>query len=238
MPLLGRLFALFAACTFGFGLASGTKAWGQANIPQWSPHRPAARPLQATAPLAPLAMAEPSGNAQWVLVRNRDLSTGHPPYALADASGRLVRYVEPSPGIPIEQYLGQMVEVRNDTGRVVLSSQLVAVAPQTRPTTAGVALAQFRATGADRSANQGHPGGPLDRAEIMANRLLGDHEEVHDRGPMQSLFEWAGGRHLGRFISVGEPRREEDFRTAQQVPSARAVPHATASPTAAPPIRW
>ncbi len=234
MPSRRRLYS-FASCFLIAGLIPASSLWSQANIPQWSPYRPAPRPLQA---VAPLAMVHPSPNPQWVLVRNRDLSTGLPPYALADASGKLVRYVEPSPGIPIEQYLGQTVEVRHDTGRVVLSSQLVAIAPQAPASATGVALAEYRAPRNDVQSDFARSNRPLGQAEMMAQRLLGDHEEVHDRGPMQSLFEWAGGKHLGRFISVGEPRLEEDYHAARQLPSAGAVPHATASAPMTPPIRW
>jgi hypothetical protein len=216
----------------------GEIAGGQTNIPQWSPHRPAPPPLEHPAARAPLSWHPSSTGSQWVLVRNRETAGGLPPYALADAQGKLVRYVEPSPGIPLESYLGQTVEVRHDTGKTVLSSQLVL---------AGSSLA---GPASDRLADQrlaSHPGAgspegpprPLGRAGHMAQQLVGEHEAVHDRGPMQSLFEWAGGKRLGRFISVGEPRNEADYaQPSHDVASARAVRHTTASPQWIPPQRW
>jgi hypothetical protein len=233
-------------------------AWGQSNIPQWSPHRPVPAPLEAPAagtpplaaaplpapslqappPQAPLAWHRPASGPQWVLVRNRNTSTGLPPYALADAQGKLVRYVEPSPGIPIESYLGQTVEVRHDTGKILLSSQLVVVGTPSVGTSA-IPLAEQRVAAEPVTQTLAGSKPPLDQAELMAQQLLGEHEEVHDRGPMQSLFEWAGGKRLGRFISVGEPRDESNFETpAQDVASNRAVRHTTASPQWMPPQRW
>lgn len=229
---------ILMACWLVVAAAPVASLWGQANIPQWSPHRPAPRPLAETSPLVPLPMHQPSGHPQWVLVRNPDLSTGLPPYALADSTGKLVRYVEPSAGIPIESYLGQVVEVRHDTGKTLLSSQLVVIGPQATTPTAGVVLADFRQPTTPPQGNFDGPQRPLDRAESMAQQLLGDRPPVNDRGPMQSLFEWAGGKRLGRFISVGEPREEFTGPAQQQTPSIGAIRHATASPTMAPPIRW
>ncbi len=58
------------------------------------------------------------------LVRNHDTTGGLPPYALADQSGRIQRYVEPTPGIDLESSLNQVVVVRHDTGNTLLASQL------------------------------------------------------------------------------------------------------------------
>ena len=58
------------------------------------------------------------------LVRTPIQSDGHPPFALADQSGHIQRYVEPVPGIDLQPFVGQVVVVRHDTGRTLLASQL------------------------------------------------------------------------------------------------------------------
>jgi hypothetical protein len=58
------------------------------------------------------------------LVRTPDESGTLPPYALADQSGAIQRYVEPVPGIDLELYVNQIVTVRHDTGQTLLASQL------------------------------------------------------------------------------------------------------------------
>ncbi len=59
------------------------------------------------------------------LIRNPEEAGGGPKYALADQSGNIQRYVEPVPGIDLEPYVGYAVQVRHDTGRTLLASQLV-----------------------------------------------------------------------------------------------------------------
>ena len=60
-----------------------------------------------------------------ILVRNPGIEPGLPPYALADQSGAIQRYVEPTPGADLESHVGQTVRVKHDTGRTLLSTQLV-----------------------------------------------------------------------------------------------------------------
>ncbi|MCI0491583.1 MAG: hypothetical protein L0Z07_01445 [Planctomycetes bacterium] len=52
------------------------------------------------------------------------MSDGLPPFALADPSGTIQRYVEPVPNIDLEPYVGSVVTVRHDTGQTLLASQL------------------------------------------------------------------------------------------------------------------
>jgi len=59
------------------------------------------------------------------LVRNPEEGSGGPKYALADQAGNIQRYVEPVPGIDLEPYVGYAVQVRHDTGRTLLASQLL-----------------------------------------------------------------------------------------------------------------
>lgn len=197
-------------------LAAGGSAWGQANIPRWSPYRPAPAPL-APAPQQPLQLGplqaheapRPAEGRTWTLVRNRDTSGGKPPYALAGATGRLERYVESSPGIDLEQHLGQHVRVRHDMGETLLSSQLVLLGSRAAAT-GEIALADYQVGSPLRGERPSRGNTPplINRAGSAAEQLVGEHDVVTDRGPLQSLFEWAGGERLNRFISVGHPREE------------------------------
>jgi hypothetical protein len=67
------------------------------------------------------------------LVATPDRSGGFPPFALADQSGMIQRYVEPVPGIDLAPYVGQVVVVRHDTGRTLLASQLELPPPPLYP---------------------------------------------------------------------------------------------------------
>ncbi len=58
------------------------------------------------------------------LVHTPGHPAGLPPYALADQSGAIHRYVEPVPGIDLESHVGSIVTVRHDTGETLLASQL------------------------------------------------------------------------------------------------------------------
>jgi hypothetical protein len=58
------------------------------------------------------------------LVRNPNSVDGLPPYALADQSGRIQRFVEPTPDVDLESHVDRVVVVRHDTGRTLLASQL------------------------------------------------------------------------------------------------------------------
>ncbi|TWT47289.1 BBP7 family outer membrane beta-barrel protein [Botrimarina hoheduenensis] len=59
-----------------------------------------------------------------LLIRNADSDPGAPPYALADEFGRVRRYVEPTPGVDLERFVGTQVRVRHDTGKTLLATQL------------------------------------------------------------------------------------------------------------------
>jgi hypothetical protein len=58
------------------------------------------------------------------LVRNPNKGDGNPPFVLIDAYGGVRRYVEPTPQIDLNQFLGQTVTVRRDTGPTLLATQL------------------------------------------------------------------------------------------------------------------
>src|SRR5690606_16140676 len=63
---------------------------------------------------------------QWTarLARNPKADDGNPPYALIDRYGGIQRYVEPTPTVDLDRYLGQTITVRRDTGHTLLASQL------------------------------------------------------------------------------------------------------------------
>jgi hypothetical protein len=58
------------------------------------------------------------------LVRTPDETGTLPPYALADQTGAIQRYVEPVPGIDLDAHVNKIVAVRHDTGQILLASQL------------------------------------------------------------------------------------------------------------------
>jgi hypothetical protein len=70
--------------------------------------------LRAAASRGPLAR----------LIRNPSPASGSPPFALADRAGTIQRLVEPTPGIDLEPYVGEVVIVRHDTGPTLLATQL------------------------------------------------------------------------------------------------------------------
>lgn len=77
----------------------------------WSGREPR---QQTSVPRAPLAR----------LIHNPDTTGGLPPFALTDQTGTIQRYVEPVPGIDLAPFVGCVVVVRHDTGRILLASQL------------------------------------------------------------------------------------------------------------------
>jgi hypothetical protein len=58
------------------------------------------------------------------LVRNPRTKDGNPPYALVDQYGGVRRYVEPTPQVDLERYVGRTVTVVRDTGGTLLATQL------------------------------------------------------------------------------------------------------------------
>ena len=63
---------------------------------------------------------------QWTarLARNPKPTDGNPPYVLIDRYGGIQRYVESTPTVDLDRYLGQTITVRRDTGHTLLASQL------------------------------------------------------------------------------------------------------------------
>jgi hypothetical protein len=88
-------------------------------------NQPAANPVS---PVAPAAYQQPMNVPRRAplarLVENPDQTEGAPPYALADQTGMIQRYVEPMPGIDLSAHVGQIVTVRHDMGTTLLASQL------------------------------------------------------------------------------------------------------------------
>ncbi len=100
----------------------------------------AAAQANMTAPASYAQPAQPMPRGPLArLVANPDRSGGLPPFALADQSGAIQRYVEPVPGIDLRPHLGQVVVVRHDTGRTLLASQLELPSPPLYPMVGGVA---------------------------------------------------------------------------------------------------
>lgn len=105
------------------------------------------------------------------LVKTPDGSTGLPPYALADQSGAIQRYVEPVPGIDLDSYVNQIVSVRHDTGETLLASQLDLPA-QTLYPMVGEGYARMAASNGRRASmdgNQPRSGYPVQQAEYVDN---------------------------------------------------------------------
>src|SRR3954468_11766822 len=88
-------------------LLSAQASTGQAFVPSYQPPNQVPRH-------APLAR----------LIETPDQTDGAPPYALADQTGTIQRYVEPVPGINLASHVGQVVKVRLDTGSTLLASQI------------------------------------------------------------------------------------------------------------------
>ena len=89
-------------------------AAGKAKPGSWN--RTAQEPTRRAIPQASVAGG--------MLVENPDTSKGAPPFALVDRYGAVLRYVEPVKDINLEPYLGRTVGVGEDTGDVLLASQL------------------------------------------------------------------------------------------------------------------
>jgi hypothetical protein len=98
---------------------------------QWTARADSARSANGNTFHRPTATSKPGPLAR--LVHNPDSTTGRPPYALADQSGTIQRYVEPVPGIDLEPYVGYAVIVRHDTGQTLLATQLELPSPNSTP---------------------------------------------------------------------------------------------------------
>src|SRR5207244_10028236 len=83
----------------------------------------AGAPVSRAQPIDPTSVTTARGPLAR-LVNNPDARDGLPPFALADQFGNIQRFVEPIPGVDLAPYVGQIVVVRYDTGRILLASQL------------------------------------------------------------------------------------------------------------------
>jgi hypothetical protein len=97
-------------------------------------------PTALAPPRSVTGAAAPDSGQLALLVRNPKLEEGLPPFALADQTGTVQRYVEPVEGIELERFVGQVVVVRHDTGRTLLASQLDL--PHDGPFTPGGSVSQ------------------------------------------------------------------------------------------------
>jgi hypothetical protein len=88
-------------------------------------------PADALPEAASRALGLPSSSASrkapWSgrLVRNPDPRNGRAPFVIIDHYGGIRRYVEPTPEVDLEPYVGAQVTVRRDTGETLLASQLL-----------------------------------------------------------------------------------------------------------------
>jgi hypothetical protein len=80
-----------------------------------------------------------SQRPQWTarLARNPNPGDGNPAFVLIDRYGGIQRYVEQSPTVDLEKYLGQSVSVRRDTGHTLLATQLDLPRTARRSTSSG-----------------------------------------------------------------------------------------------------
>ncbi|QDT71151.1 BBP7 family outer membrane beta-barrel protein [Lacipirellula limnantheis] len=95
---------------------------------------------------------------QWTarLARNPKADDGNPPYVLIDRYGGIQRYVEPTPTVNLDRYLGQTITVRRDTGHTLLASQLE-LPKLARPAGAVVGGGDVRLAAAEEPATPGEP---------------------------------------------------------------------------------
>ena len=95
---------------------------------------------------------------QWTarLARNPKADDGNPPYALIDRYGGIQRYVEPTPTVDLDRYLGQTITVRRDTGHTLLASQLE-LPKLARPAGAVVGGGDVRLAAAEEPIATGEP---------------------------------------------------------------------------------
>lgn len=110
--------ALFA---FGWTIVCCNSVSAQSSMVQpidWQPGR------VTPASYSALPSSMQAGGPVAILVRNPGLSPGEPAFALADPTGAIQRLVEPTSGADLESRVGQIVRVKHDSGRTLLSSQL------------------------------------------------------------------------------------------------------------------
>ncbi len=116
IALIGVFFGAQAAVAQSVEHGSTHAMYPLANVAAHATAQAVVPPSTPTsaAPRGPLARMQ----------KNPDPSGGTPPFVLTDQAGTIQRYVEPVPGSDLEPYVGQVVIVRHDTGRTLLSSQL------------------------------------------------------------------------------------------------------------------
>lgn len=121
-----RLIATIAAATLLVGAQPSTAQQVAWNMPPQSflPMLGGESHGAATAAANDPSLMEASRGPLARLVTNPDRAGGQPPFALADQTGTIQRYVEPVPGIDLAPHVGQIVVVRHDTGQTLLASQL------------------------------------------------------------------------------------------------------------------
>src|SRR6476646_10190869 len=132
----------FVATVLFVALACGVPvAWGQNSAGSILPNgllpllssQPPANAVSTAVFQQPMNMPNMPRRAPMArLIENPDQTDGAPPFALADQTGTVQRYVEPVPGIDLASHVGQLVVVRHDTGSTILASQLE-LPPQTAP---------------------------------------------------------------------------------------------------------
>jgi hypothetical protein len=118
-------------------------------------NQPAVSPVSPTVYQQPMNMPPRAPMAR--LVENPDQTEGAPPFALADQTGTIQRYVEPVPGVDLSPHVGQVVTVRHDTGSTLLASQLELPPPSLQP---------MVGEGQDRYANVTDAGGNWRRTSV------------------------------------------------------------------------
>jgi hypothetical protein len=115
-------------------------------------------------PLQPLPRGPLAQGPLARLVKTPDGSAGLPPFALADQSGTIQRYVEPVPGIDLVPYIDQIVSVRHDTGQILLASQLELPAKPLYPMIGGSGAYDSTYTGGHTTA--------VARGELRSDHLV------------------------------------------------------------------
>jgi hypothetical protein len=153
----------------------------------FNPIAPADPLPSAAAKIMGVETGKAARRPQWSarLARNPRKGDGNPPYVLMDRYGGVQRYVEPVPQVDLDNYVGQTVAVRRDTGGTLLASQLDLprrAAPRSR-LDHGVTLAAFEELPEpDLAEGAATPPAPAEGGEIIDGGVV-------DGGP---IFEGQG----------------------------------------------
>jgi hypothetical protein len=103
------------------------------------------------------------------LVENPDQSNGAPPFALTDQRGTIQRYVEPVPGVDLESHVNQVVVVKDDTGPLLLASQLELPNQPLLPMVGDMPSRQTTATGASYQPPRSFNSWDVEQAQYVDN---------------------------------------------------------------------